>query len=51
MTGGALALVLAAAFIHAGWNYVLKKSGGGIGLLTAASVWRGSLDAVRKQDR
>ena len=37
MTGGALALVLAAAFIHAGWNYVLKKSGGGIGLLTAAS--------------
>ena len=39
MTGGALALVLVAAFIHAGWNYVLKKSGGGIGLLTASSAF------------
>ena len=39
MTGAALALVLVAAFIHAGWNYLLKKSGGGIGLLAAASAF------------
>jgi drug/metabolite transporter (DMT)-like permease len=29
MTGFALALVLAAAFVHASWNYLLKRSGGG----------------------
>ena len=29
MTAGALALVLAAAVIHATWNYFLKRSGGG----------------------
>jgi drug/metabolite transporter (DMT)-like permease len=29
MTALALALVLAAAFIHASWNYLLKRSGGG----------------------
>lgn len=34
MNALALALILAAAFIHAGWNYWLKKSGGGI-----AFVW------------
>src|SRR5579864_2674300 len=33
MTGLAIALVLGAAFIHASWNYVLKKSGGGIGFV------------------
>jgi uncharacterized membrane protein len=32
----ALGLVLLAAFIHASWNYLLKKSGGGTGLITAA---------------
>lgn len=37
MTGLALALVLASAFIHASWNFLLKKSGGGTGLITAAS--------------
>src|SRR2546423_15516050 len=31
MTGLAIALVLGAALIHASWNYLLKKSGGGIG--------------------
>jgi drug/metabolite transporter (DMT)-like permease len=30
MTAFALSLVLAAAFIHASWNYFLKRSGGGI---------------------
>jgi drug/metabolite transporter (DMT)-like permease len=30
MTAFALSLVLAAAFIHASWNYLLKRSGGGI---------------------
>src|SRR3989441_937945 len=30
MTGLAIALVLGAALIHASWNYLLKKSGGGI---------------------
>jgi drug/metabolite transporter (DMT)-like permease len=39
VTWAALALVVVAAFVHAGWNYVLKKSGGGIGLLTASSAF------------
>ena len=34
MSGLALALVLAAAFVHATWNYLLKRSGGG-----TAFVW------------
>lgn len=38
MTGLALGLVLLAAFIHASWNFVLKKSGGGMGLITAGSL-------------
>ena len=38
MTAVALALVVASAFIHASWNYLLKKSGGGAGLITAASA-------------
>src|SRR2546427_11358800 len=35
MTGLAIALVLGAALIHASWNYLLKKSGGGIGFVWA----------------
>jgi len=35
MTGLAIALVLGAAMIHASWNYLLKKSGGGIGFIWA----------------
>src|SRR5258706_10231193 len=35
MTGFAIVLVLGAALIHAGWNYLLKKSGGGIGFVWA----------------
>jgi drug/metabolite transporter (DMT)-like permease len=38
VTGLALGLVLASAFVHASWNYLLKKSGGGVGLITAASA-------------
>ena len=38
MTGLALGLVIASAFIHASWNFLLKKSGGGSGLITAASA-------------
>ena len=38
MTVLALALVLFAAFIHASWNFLLKKSGGGTGLITVASL-------------
>lgn len=38
MTAVALALVVFSAFIHASWNFVLKKSGGGTGLVTCASV-------------
>jgi uncharacterized membrane protein len=34
----ALALVLSSALIHASWNYLLKKSGGGPGLITAACL-------------
>ena len=33
MTAAALALVLVAAFAHAGWNYILKRSGGGFGFV------------------
>jgi len=33
MSGLALALVLSAALVHASWNYLLKKSGGGIGFV------------------
>src|SRR5260221_14534709 len=35
MTGLAIALVLGAALLHASWNYLLKKSGGGIGFVWA----------------
>ena len=38
MTGLALGLVLASALVHASWNFLLKKSGGGAGLITAAST-------------
>jgi len=33
VSGLALSLILAAAGIHASWNYLLKKSGGGIGFV------------------
>jgi uncharacterized membrane protein len=38
VTALALGLVLSAAFIHASWNFLLKKSGGGAGLIAAASA-------------
>jgi drug/metabolite transporter (DMT)-like permease len=38
MTGVALLLVLASALVHASWNFLLKKSGGGPGLITAACL-------------
>jgi drug/metabolite transporter (DMT)-like permease len=38
VTGIALGLILFSAFVHASWNYLLKKSGGGTGLITAASI-------------
>jgi len=38
VTGVALALVLVSAFVHASWNFLLKKSGGGAGLITCASA-------------
>ena len=38
MTGFALALVLASALVHASWNFLLKRSGGGPGLITAACL-------------
>jgi len=34
----ALALILFSALVHASWNFLLKRSGGGSGLITAASV-------------
>lgn len=33
MSALALTLVLAAVFLHAGWNYLLKKSGCGVGFV------------------
>jgi len=38
VTAAALGLVLFSAFVHASWNFLLKKSGGGTGLITAASA-------------
>lgn len=38
MTGVALLLILASALIHASWNFLLKKSGGGAGLISASCV-------------
>jgi drug/metabolite transporter (DMT)-like permease len=38
LTGVALTLVLLSALVHASWNFLLKKSGGGAGLITAANV-------------
>ncbi len=38
MSALALGLILFAAFVHAAWNFLLKKSGGGAGLITAASM-------------
>jgi drug/metabolite transporter (DMT)-like permease len=38
VTWVALALVLSSGFVHASWNFLLKKSGGGTGLITAASA-------------
>jgi uncharacterized membrane protein len=38
MSTAALLLVLAAAVLHATWNYFLKKSGGGVGLVALSTV-------------
>lgn len=38
MTAFALGLVLLAALIHASWNYLLKRSGGGAGLITVTNL-------------
>ena len=38
MNTWALSLVIAAAFLHATWNFLLKKSGGGLGVLTLSAV-------------
>ncbi len=34
----AIGLVLSSALIHAGWNYLLKKSGGGSGAYRRAAA-------------
>jgi drug/metabolite transporter (DMT)-like permease len=39
MSTFALTLVLAAAFVHAGWNYALKRSGGGMGFIWLSTVF------------
>ncbi len=38
MSTAALLLVLTAAVLHATWNFFLKKSGGGVGLVTLSTV-------------
>lgn len=38
MNSFALTLVITAALLHAVWNYLLKKSGGGLGMLTLSAV-------------
>ena len=39
MSALALGLVVVSAFLHASWNFLLKKSGGGAGLVTAATAF------------
>ncbi|MDQ5981129.1 MAG: hypothetical protein QG602_4107, partial [Verrucomicrobiota bacterium] len=46
MTLPALALVLVAAFIHAGWNFAAKRSGGGLPFVWVSSVFALGLYAV-----
>lgn len=38
MSNDALLLVVVAALLHASWNYLLKKCGGGLGVLTLSAV-------------
>ncbi|MBL8525163.1 MAG: EamA family transporter [Betaproteobacteria bacterium] len=38
MNSTALALVITAALLHASWNFLLKKSGGGLGILTLSAL-------------
>ena len=38
MTAAALGLIVLSGLIHASWNFLLKKSGGGPGIVAAASV-------------
>ncbi len=38
MTAVALGLILFSAFVHASWNFVLKKSGGGTDLIACANL-------------
>ena len=38
MSTYALALVIVAAVLHASWNYLLKKCGGGIGVLSLSAI-------------
>jgi drug/metabolite transporter (DMT)-like permease len=38
LSTAALSLVLTAAILHAVWNYFLKKSGGGVGLVALSTV-------------
>jgi len=36
-------LVITAALLHASWNYVLKRSGGGLGILALSATTAGIL--------
>jgi drug/metabolite transporter (DMT)-like permease len=38
MSAWALVLVISAALLHASWNFLLKKSGGGLGVLTLSAI-------------
>jgi drug/metabolite transporter (DMT)-like permease len=38
MNAWALTLVISAAFLHAIWNFLLKRSGGGLGVLTLSAI-------------
>ncbi len=38
MSNDALLLVVVAALLHASWNYLLKKCGGGLGVLTLSAI-------------
>lgn len=38
MSTTALLLVLTAALLHASWNYLLKKTGGGLGVLSLSAI-------------
>lgn len=43
MSNAALLIIIIAALLHASWNYVLKRSGGGLGILALSAATAGAI--------